>query len=692
MPVVALQDVTAWELRGRIQGGAETLLAEFSNSEEATASLVPAVWSFTLTGYKGNAVILTGSIAAQTISPEGTNILDFTVAPVSEGEGTINLVIELPDGSGITAAQIFKDGTELAPPITPVDGKIIVAGTYAAGTYRFVIRLYNDSDLYGVISEAVYVQANLQSEKTYTLSVEDLNLTYVITYHLGNGETATGYFKWTDAITLPTPSRTGYVFEGWYENEALSGQAVTVIPTGSTGDKDFYAKWTIIQYTVTFDADEGSPVTQTKTADNGDATMTFMYNSVSGGTWTLLDDGRRKSPAIDNNTETKSRVSFTSATADTSISIQLDVSSDSNSYAFISTLDNDSATYTSGYYTDSLISGTQSVTVNIPIPTAGSHFIDIGYQKNNSTSSGSDCAWFKVTDPPIVVDAENMPDEPTKSGYVFDGWYTQQNGGGSTFTAATAVTDSLTVYAKWVPQYTVMFDADDGSPATQTRTVTSGASVGAENMPSEPTKSGFGFNGWYTQQNGGGSAFTADTAVTDNLTVYVRWIPRYTVMFDADGGSPATQTKMVNSSSSIGAGNMPSEPTKSGFGFNGWYTQQNGDGFQLYAATAITGNITLYAAWLPAASIQISLRPAQNEIPLSNTLLSVNESAQFSVDSGYSAYAWYWNGAAIPGETSSTYTLAAYARPSGTYELSVLVTTDTGEKLSARCRVTIKAY
>ena len=617
-PVVALQDVTAWELRGRKQGGTETLLAEFSNGGESTVFLEPAVWNFTLTGYKDNAVILTGSIAEQTISLEGTNILDFTVAPVSEGEGTINLVIELPDGSGITAARVFKDGTELASPITPVDGKIIVAGTYAAGTYRFGIRLYKDSDLYGVISEAVYVQANLQSEKTYTLSTEDLNLIYVITYHLGNGETATSYFKWTDAITLSVPSRTGYVFEGWYENEALSGQAVTVIPIGSAGDKDFYAKWTIIQYTVTFDADGGSPGTQTKTADNGAAAMTFMYNSVSGGTWTLLDDGRRKSPAIGHSSVTKARVSFTSAVDNASISIQLDVSSDSNSYAFISTLDNDSATSASDYYTGSLISGTQSVTVTIPIPTAGSHFIDIGYQKDNSASSGSDCAWFKVTDPPIVVGAGNMPDEPTKSG--------------------------------------------------------------------------FDFNGWYTQQNGGGSAFTADTAVTDNLTVYVRWIPRYTVMFDADGGSPATQTRIVNSSSSIGASNMPSEPTKSGFGFNGWYTQQNGGGFQLYATSAITGDITLYAAWLPAASIQINLRPAQNEIPLSNTLLSVNESAQFSAGSGYNAYAWYWNGAAIANETSSTYTLAAYARPSGTYELSVLVTTDTGEKLSARCRVTIKAY
>jgi uncharacterized repeat protein (TIGR02543 family) len=573
----------------------ETLLAEFSNSEEATASLVPAVWSFTLTGYKDNAVILTGSIAAQTISLTGTNILNFVVAPVSEGQGTINLVIELPDGSGITRAQVFKDGTELTS-VSPVDGKIIVAGTYAAGTYRFVIRLYKDSDLYGVISEAVYVQANLQSEKTYTLSAEDLNLIYVITYHLGDGQTETGYFKWTEAITLPTPSRAGHVFEGWYENEALSGQPVTTIPVGSAGDKRFYAKWTVIQYTVTFNADGGSPATQTQPTGGSSSAMTLMYSSVHGGTWTLLNDGRRKSPVIDNNIETKSRISFTSTAANASISIQLDVSSDSNSYAFISTLDNAAAWYLGGYYEGSRISGEQSVTVTIPVLTAGSHFIDIGYQKNN-LSSGSDCAWFKVIDAPIYVGAANMPSEPTKSGYTFGGWYTQQNGDGYQFYATTVVTEDITLYAKWIPQYTVTFNADGGSPATQTKIVNSSSSIGEENMSNTPTKSGYSFGGWYTQQNGGGHQFYATTAVTENITLYAKWIPQYTVTFNADGGSPPTQTKIVNSGASVGSTNMPSQPTKSEYDFNGWYTETNGNGTQFTADTTVTGNITLYAKW-----------------------------------------------------------------------------------------------
>jgi hypothetical protein len=112
-------------------------------------------------------------------------------------------------------------------------------------------------------------------------------------------------------------------------------------------------------------------------------------------TWALQPDGRRMSPAISNNSVSKSRVSFTSTVANANITVQLDVSSGYD-FAFISTLDNGSASYDNGYYPGSNISGTRSVTLAIPILTPGSHFIDICYQKSSSGSSGSDCAWFKV--------------------------------------------------------------------------------------------------------------------------------------------------------------------------------------------------------------------------------------------------------------------------------------------------------
>jgi hypothetical protein len=123
----------------------------------------------------------------------------------------------------------------------------------------------------------------------------------------------------------------------------------------------------------------------------------ITYGSVSGGAWTLQGDEWRKSPVIGHGSVTKARIYFTTSTSNASIAIQLEVSSELNyDFAFISQLDNASATYTSGYYSGSVISGTNSVTIIIPVSSAGSHFIDIGYRKDGSVDSGSDCAWFKV--------------------------------------------------------------------------------------------------------------------------------------------------------------------------------------------------------------------------------------------------------------------------------------------------------
>jgi hypothetical protein len=140
-----------------------------------------------------------------------------------------------------------------------------------------------------------------------------------------------------------------------------------------------------------FESVHSTPATVAVTMVTG-----IVYSSVSGGAWTLQGDGSRMSPTISHGGVTKARVSFTS-TAGGSITIQLRVSSESGyDYAFISQLDNASATFSSGYYTGSLISGENSITVTIPIPNAGSHFIDIGYRKDSSANGGSDRAWFTV--------------------------------------------------------------------------------------------------------------------------------------------------------------------------------------------------------------------------------------------------------------------------------------------------------
>ncbi|OON99364.1 MAG: hypothetical protein ATN35_12865 [Epulopiscium sp. Nele67-Bin004] len=65
-----------------------------------------------------------------------------------------------------------------------------------------------------------------------------------------------------------------------------------------------------------------------------------------------------------------------------------------------------------------------------------------------------------------------VSEEPKKSGYDFVGWYTTPTSGGYFWTFDERVTQSLTLYARWVPSsYPVSFDAEGGSPTPTTQTV-----------------------------------------------------------------------------------------------------------------------------------------------------------------------------------------------------------------------------
>ena len=102
------------------------------------------------------------------------------------------------------------------------------------------------------------------------LTVQWTAPTYAVTLNtnggtIADGKDVTGYTYGVGA-TLPTDvTRTGYTFKGWYDNENLTGSPVTVIGGTETGNKEYWAKWEINQYTITFDTNGGSeiaPITQ----------------------------------------------------------------------------------------------------------------------------------------------------------------------------------------------------------------------------------------------------------------------------------------------------------------------------------------------------------------------------------------------------------------------------------------------
>jgi uncharacterized repeat protein (TIGR02543 family) len=123
-------------------------------------------------------------------------------------------------------------------------------------------------------------------------------------------------------------------------------------------------------------------------------------------------------------------------------------------------------------------------------------------------------------------DAVSAPNNPTKEGYTFNGWYANSNLTQSTTVPTTMPAQNLTIYAKWtINQYTITFDTNGGN-AIQTQTNNYNATL---NLPT-PTKLGHSFAGWFTDVDLSQAATT--TMPAQNLTIYAKWtINQYQITF-----------------------------------------------------------------------------------------------------------------------------------------------------------------
>ena len=185
---------------------------------------------------------------------------------------------------------------------------------------------------------------------------------------------------------------------------------------------------------------------------------------------------------------------------------------------------------------------------------------------------------------------------PTYDGYDFLGWYTQKDGG-EKVTTDTFFTENSTIYAHWQKQaaqeYTVTFNANGGSVSTASATTTDGKLT---NLPT-PTNDGYDFLGWYTQKDGG-EKVTTDTVFTKNSTIYAHWqkqaAQEYTVTLNANGGT--INSGVINSYTYGVGATLPTDVTREGYTFAGWYASADfsGDAVKVISAED-TGNKTYWA-------------------------------------------------------------------------------------------------
>lgn len=175
-----------------------------------------------------------------------------------------------------------------------------------------------------------------------------------------------------------------------------------------------------------------------------------------------------------------------------------------------------------------------------------------------------------------------QPDNPTKEGYTFIGWYN----GEEKWNFADAVATDLTLTAKWqVNQYTITFDTAGGSevaPITQDY----GTTITA---PANPTKTGYTFAGW--------DKTIPSTMPAEDMTITARWqVNQYTITFKPEnGGEDIVITQDYGT-----AITAPANPTKTGYTFAGWD--------KTIPPTMPAGDMTITARWTENRVIVI-IRP-----------------------------------------------------------------------------------
>ena len=188
-------------------------------------------------------------------------------------------------------------------------------------------------------------------------------------------------------------------------------------------------------------------------------------------------------------------------------------------------------------------------------------------------------------------------DDMTYTGYTFKGWYDNE---GLTGFPVTAISDTETgnkeYWAKWEANvYTVTLNTNGG-------TINSGNvteytyGVGAT-LPTDVTRTGYTFKGWYDNENLTGSPVTAiSNTETGNKEYWAKWEANtYTVTFDPNGGSVNPVAATTDSSGKLSS--LPTPTHGGNYRFDGWYTAQTG-GIKVTLNQVYTANTTLYAYWI----------------------------------------------------------------------------------------------
>ena len=504
-----------------------------------------------------------------------------------------------------------------------------------------------------------YVPGDSVPADVTALTVQWTDPTYAVTLHPNGGTINNGNvteYIYGVGATLPTAddmTYTGHTFKGWYDNEGLTGDPVMAIGGTEMGNKEYWAKWEINQYTITFDTAGGSaiaPITQdygtaiTAPADPTREGYTFAgwdtaipatmpaHNMTITAQWTV------NQYTITFDTDGGSEVA--PITQDYGSAITAPAAPTREGYTFTGWDKTIPATMPAGDMTI-----TAQWTVNQ---------YTITYDLDGGTAEGNPDTYT------VETDAFTLKN-PTRPGYTFTGWSgTGLTGEDNlTVTIPKGSTGNRSYTAHWsLNTYSITYDLNGG---TASGNPTSYTVESATITLNQPTKTGYTFTGW------SGTDLTGE----DNLTVTIpagstgdrsytaHWsLNTYSITYDLDGGTASGNPDFYTVESSTITLNPP---TRTGYTFIGWSgTDLSGsDNLTVTIPAGSIGNRSYIAHWsLNIYSITYDL---DGGTALGNPDFYTVESSAITLNEPTKAgYVFTgWSGTDLVGEDNLTVTIPA---------------------------------
>lgn len=470
------------------------------------------------------------------------------------------------------------------------------AGWYADAA--FTQSFETSPGVYAIPADAYYGPVSVYAKWTlinYTIS-------YVLNGGTNSGSNPTTYNIESATIYLSSPTRPGYNFGGWFaESDFIN--VVYIIPPGSNNNFTFYAKWQIINYSLTYNLNGGTNNPANPSTYNVESLpITFSAPTKSGynfGGWYV--DASFITSITGITSGEGNRTLYAKWTA-INYSITYNLNGGTNnpanpvSYTIESSFNFADPTRTGytfgGWYAEGAFT---TRVYNIASGSIGDEEVfakwtpinyTISYVLNNGTNSGSNPASYNIESTTITLA------NPTRTGYNFGGWYSDSGFVTGSNSIPAGSTGNRTFYAKWTAiVYNIFYQNTFGvTPAPETYTIESATIT----LPAI-TRNGYTFGGWFSDAG----LITSRTQIvqgsTGSVTVYAKWtIITYTIGYVLNGGTnganPSTYTVESSPISFI-------NPTRTGYTSNGWYLDSGFTTPVSSLVTGSTGNRVLYAKW-----------------------------------------------------------------------------------------------